>query len=116
MDAGEIDEEEVKEKGRLVAQSAFEKLGDLLGFCLLAFFLLLAGVQALFAGLAFFLSSDAAAMSAFLALGFGLFATSGKLLLGLVLCIVVRSKSRNQKGERANGNAQEFDEFHSFDV
>ena len=56
-------------------------------------------------------------MSAFLALGFSLFAAGWTFLILFFGVLVVGGKSRaSEKGERASGYAQEFDEFHSFDL
>jgi len=80
-----------------------ESKSELLGFVFLALFLL-AGIQALLAGLAFFLGGNAAAMRAFFAFSFGLFATSWKLLVGLVFRVVVGGKSSRPSEERESAD------------
>jgi hypothetical protein len=52
-------------------------------------------------------------MRAFLAFGFGLFATGWTFLLFCVLVVCGKSRT-SQQCERASSNAQEFDEFHKF--
>jgi hypothetical protein len=87
------------------------------GLFLLSVFLLF-GVflGAGFANFAFFLGGDAAAMCAFLAVSFGLFATRRELLVLRFCVLVVRAEcSRaSEQCQCASGHAQEFDEFHKF--